>query len=169
MKNKGIMNAPTKVIMAEKTGHIVVPMPAEPPCQSNCEDSDCQVTNKMKDIHQNMLFLLEKRKIYLDNQITLSKLSDLLFTNTTYLSKVINLFFGCNLKTLLNHYRIEYAKELLKSEKCNVQELPVQCGFVSRSTFYAAFSKFEHQTPTDYRSHWQSLKLREELQEREVG
>lgn len=132
--------------------------------QQAWERAGLQVTSKMRDIHQNMLFVLEKKKIYLDSQITLVKLSTLLFTNTTYLSKVINLFFGCNLKTLLNRYRIEHAKELLKREKCNIQELPAQCGFISRSTFYAAFSKFEHQTPTDYRSRWQSLKLRNEAQ-----
>lgn len=76
----------------------------------------------------------------------------MLFTNTTYLSKVVNRFFGCNLKTLLNRYRVEYAKTLLKDEDCNMDELPSQCGFVSRSTFYAAFMKFQHMTPTDYRS-----------------
>lgn len=109
-------------------------------------------TPKMKLLHENILFVLENRKVYLDKTISLAKLSQMLFTNTTYLSKVVNRFFGCNLKTLLNRYRVEYAKALLKDEDCNMDELPSQCGFVSRSTFYAAFMKFQHMTPTDYRS-----------------
>ena len=39
--------------------------------------------------------------------------SALLETNQTYLSNVVNKYFGCNLKELVNTYRVEYAKELL--------------------------------------------------------
>ena len=38
-------------------------------------------------------------------------------TNQTYLSNVVNRYFGCHLKELLNTYRVEYAKELLRSGK----------------------------------------------------
>ena len=116
------------------------------------EASALPATPKMKLLYENILFVMESKHVYLDRNINLTKLSQMLFTNTTYLSKVVNKFFGCNLKTLLNRYRVEYAKTLLKDEDCNMDELPSQCGFVSRSTFYAAFMKFQHMTPTDYRS-----------------
>lgn len=124
-------------------------------------DSKVLVNEKMKDIYENILYVLDDKKIYLDAHLNLTKLSQVLFTNTSYLSRVINIFFKCNLKTLLNRYRINYAKELLKKEECDIRSLPTKCGFVSRSTFYSAFTKFEHITPSNFRSRIQSLKLRD--------
>lgn len=129
----------------------------------NMEDTDSKVliTEKMKDLYEDILYVLEDKKVYLDAHLNLAKLSHILFTNTTYLSKVINIYFKCNLKTLLNRYRINYAKELLKKdEECDIQSLPAKCGFISRSTFYNAFTKFEHITPLSFKSRIQSLRLR---------
>ena len=120
------------------------------------------MTGKMRDIYNDLLYVFDKKKVYLDAQLNLAKLSQILFTNTTYLSRVINVFFKCNLKTLLNKYRIDYAKELLKEDECDIRTLPAKCGFLSRSTFYNAFAKFEHITPSAFRSRMLSLKLRGE-------
>lgn len=123
------------------------------------EMKDC--TGRMKEIYADVSYVLENKRVYLDATLNLSKLSRMLHINTTYLSKVANLCFGCNLKTLLNKYRIAYAKELLKDEACDIRQLPARCGFLSRSTFYAAFAKFEHTTPKEYQSRYLSRKLRE--------
>lgn len=120
------------------------------------------VTEKMKEIYENLIYVFDRKQIYLDASLNLKKLSHTLFTNTTYLSRVINTYFNCNLKTLLNRYRIDYAKELLKKEECDLKELPGKCGFLSKSTFYSAFTKFEHITPTAFRARVFSLKLRDE-------
>lgn len=124
------------------------------------EEKRC--TGPMKDIYEDILFILENKKVYLDANINLTKLSRMLHTNTTYLSKVTNICFGCNFKTLLNKYRINYAKVLLKENECDIRQLPARCGFLSRSTFYAAFAKFEQTTPKDYRAKYLSMMLRQE-------
>ena len=115
---------------------------------------------RVRILYDNLRFILESRKVYLDRNINLTKLSQMLYTNTTYLSKVVNKYFGCNLKTLLNRYRVDYAKELLRKDECNMEELPARCGFISRSTFYTAFMKFEHMTPSDYRANVRTQALR---------
>jgi len=107
---------------------------------------------KVRMLYENMCFLLDNRKIYLDKDISLIRLSQMLYTNTTYLSRIINKYFGCNLKALLNRYRVKHAKDLLVDEDCNMEELPAKCGFASRSAFYNAFVRFGHMTPTDYRA-----------------
>lgn len=71
-------------------------------------------------------------------------------TNQTYLSNVVNKYFGCNLKELVNGYRVEYAKELLRAEHCSLEEIPLKCGFASKSAFYAAFSRLEGMSPMRY-------------------
>lgn len=115
---------------------------------------------KQTKLYQNIVHYLENEKIYLDKQLNLNKLSALLCTNNSYTSNIINTFFRCNLKTLLNRYRVEHAKRLLNESSCAISELPDRCGFLSRSTFYAAFLKFEGVTPTEYRQEilrWRSL------------
>lgn len=115
---------------------------------------------KVRMLYENLCFLLENRKVYLDKGISLIRLSHMLYTNTTYLSRVINKYFGCNLKALLNRYRVQHAQELLEKKDCSMEELPARCGFSSRSAFYNAFVKFAHMTPTDYQATLRTQALR---------
>ena len=71
-------------------------------------------------------------------------------TNTTYLSNVVNHYFKCNFKTLVNRCRVEYAKLLLRKEKRTADELIKLCGFTSRSVFYSAFTKEVGVVPSRY-------------------
>lgn len=48
-------------------------------------------------------------------------------------------------------------------EECDLKSLPKRCGFASRSTFYAAFMKFEHTTPMDFRAHFMSIEIRKKI------
>ena len=85
--------------------------------EANIRKVDCR-------IYKAILYQLEIRQIFLDTSLSLKKLSDLLETNQTYLSNVVNKYFGCNLKELVNGYRVEYAKELLSFGHCALNDLP---------------------------------------------
>ena len=102
------------------------------------------------ELYKYVLYYLEVRQVFLDPEISLKKLSGMIETNQTYLSNVVNRYFGCHLKDLLNKYRVEYAKELLRSDTYTLEELPRRCGFLSRSTFYAAFKKVAGVSPKRY-------------------
>jgi AraC-like DNA-binding protein len=106
---------------------------------------------KMRQIYDLVLYHLEEKHVYLNKQLDLKTFSKLLCTNTTYLSYVINQRFGRNLKTLINEYRVEHAKQLLRSSHLSINDIGKLCGFTSRSTFYLTFKKIEQQTPCDYR------------------
>ena len=71
-------------------------------------------------IYKGILYLMEVRQVFLDSSLSLKTLSAMLETNQTYLSNVVNRYFGCNLKELVNTYRVEYAKELLRSGRCPI-------------------------------------------------
>ena len=105
------------------------------------------------DIYKGILYQLEIRRVFLDASLSLKKLSEMLETNQTYLSNVVNKYFGCNLKELVNTYRVEYAKELLCSGRCALEDLPRCCGFASKSAFYSAFGKMVGMSPLFYQSH----------------
>ena len=115
------------------------------------------------DIYKGILYQLEIRQVFLDTSLSLKKLSDLLETNQTYLSNVVNKYFGCNLKELVNTYRVEYAKELLSSGRCALNDLPRSCGFASKSAFYSAFSRMVGVSPLSYQSHERRKQHLEEI------
>ena len=101
-------------------------------------------------IYENRLYQLEIKKVFLDSELSLKKLSAMIDTNQTYLSNVVNRYFECNLKGLLNRYRVEYAKELLRAGCSILENLPKKCGFASKSPFYTAFKKITRMTPIQY-------------------
>lgn len=105
------------------------------------------------DIYKCILYNLEIRQVFLDRDLSLKKFSAMINTNQTYLSNVVNKYFGCNLKELVNTYRVEYAKELFRAEECSPDEIPGRCGFSSKSAFYAAFSKMVGMSPLRYLSY----------------
>jgi len=101
-------------------------------------------------IYKNLLYQLEIKKVFLNPKLSLKKLSMMIETNQTYLSNVVNRYFGCNLNELVNSYRIEYAKELLSVGGCGPENIATKCGFASRSPFYASFKKIVGMTPMRY-------------------
>ena len=101
-------------------------------------------------IYKNLLYQLEIKKVFLDSELSLKKLSAMIDTNQTYLSNVVNRYFECNLKGLLTRYRVEYAKELLRAGCSILENLPKNCGFASKSPFYTAFKKITGMTPIQY-------------------
>lgn len=101
-------------------------------------------------IYKNLLYQLEIKKVFLDSELSLKKLSVMIDTNQTYLSNVVNRYFECNLKELINGYRIEYAKEMLCAGCYTLEEMPAKCGFASKSPFYVAFRKTVGMTPMKY-------------------
>lgn len=110
-----------------------------------------------------ILYNLEIKQVFLDSELSLKKFSVMIDTNQTYLSNVVNKYFNCNLKELLNTYRVEYAKELLHAGKCSLEELPQRCGFASRSAFYASFSKIVGMSPLRFLAREQNNSLLESM------
>ena len=103
------------------------------------------------EIYKSIVYNLEVRKVFLDPKLSLVKFSSIVGTNTTYLSNVVNHYFKCNYKHLLNKYRILHAKHLIDNNECAITELDKRCGFTSRSVFYDAFGKIMGIPPAHYR------------------
>ena len=104
----------------------------------------------MENIERRVLALMEDKKVYLDPDMSLQKLSSLTSTNETYLSNTVNDCFGCNFRTLLNKYRIEHAKFQISNEGGLVKDIYKNCGFVSRSAFYRSFKQETGLSPLQF-------------------
>jgi len=101
-----------------------------------------------------------KDEIFIQPDITLQKLAELLKTNTTYLSRFINDEYKTNFSQLLNQHRIENACSLLLSDKMDnltIEAIAQAAGFNSKSTFNSAFRSIKGVTPTQWRDVNKSL------------
>lgn len=97
--------------------------------------------------------LLNKKMIFRDNTLSLTKLTKLLRTNTHILSQVINESKQQTFFELISSYRIADAKKLLVSaENLKISEIAFDVGYNSLSAFNAAFKKSTGLTPSKYRN-----------------
>ena len=93
-------------------------------------------------------------KLYIESDLSLSKLAKLIGQSTQKTSSVINQYAKRNFNDFINYYRIQEAKKLLsktESEKFTISSIAYDTGFSSLSSFNSAFKKFESTTPSAYR------------------
>jgi len=104
-------------------------------------------------ILHDLYHLMDEEKIFLQQDLTAPKLADILNTNTSYLSKIINDNFGLNYKGFINKYRITEAQNIILQESYKnytIEAISHECGFNSKSVFNAAFKKITGLTPSYY-------------------
>ena len=104
--------------------------------------------------------LMTEEQIYKDPLLTKEKVADMLGTNRTYLSQIINEQSNKNFTQYINEYRIYEAVRIL-SDPQNTQPLKalsVELGFNSMTTFYKLFQQQTSMTPAQYRKQVNELK-----------
>ncbi|MEA5256723.1 helix-turn-helix transcriptional regulator [Arcicella aquatica] len=85
--------------------------------------------------------------------LTLTDIAKKLDTNPKQISQVVNQGFMMNFNDLVNGYRIEAVKEMLKNGEHKKQTLlgiAFSCGFNSKSTFNRTFKKLTSLSPKEY-------------------
>jgi AraC-like DNA-binding protein len=91
------------------------------------------------------LHKFEQRKGYLSQKVSLSDTAKSFGTNSTYLSKVVNIEKQKNFSKYINDLRIMYAFEELKTNstfrKYTIKAIAQECGFKSAESFSKAFYK----------------------------
>jgi len=98
---------------------------------------------------------MEQERPFLDSELTLPKLAELLQVPPHHLSQIINESLGQNFFDFVNAYRVEEARRLFQDpEKSAYTVLAVaeEAGFNSKTAFNSAFKKVTGQTPSEYRS-----------------
>lgn len=97
--------------------------------------------------------LMEEKKVYKDEGVSLKSLSHQLNIPDRYLSHLINERLKKSFFDLINHYRVEEAKKMLvvDNDRKNVLEIAYEVGFNTKSAFNRAFKKHTSMTPTQYR------------------
>jgi AraC-like DNA-binding protein len=105
-------------------------------------------------LKQQLTSLMIEQKPYLDSELNLVKLADLLSISSHQLSYLINTGFNENFFQYINKFRVEKAKDLLRSsEKDNLTILGIafESGFNSKTSFNTTFKKITNQTPSEFK------------------
>lgn len=85
---------------------------------------------------------------YVQQGLTIKELSEILYTNRTYLSAYIKTTYKMTFREWITCLRLEYAKNILKEHpEINIQKLAESSGFLSQSNFIKLFSEKEGCTP----------------------
>lgn len=96
----------------------------------------------------------KNEQVYRDSELSLSSLARRLNTNTAYLSRVINEYYGLNFSNFINTYRINAAQRMVLSTEYDhftIEGIAREVGFKSKSSFNAAFKNITGLTPSAYK------------------
>ena len=97
--------------------------------------------------------LFTQERLYENPELTLADLARKLQTNPSVISKAINQGFRMNFNDLVNHFRVEAVKEMLRrgeQKKSTLLGIAYDCGFNSKATFNRAFKKNTGLSPKDF-------------------
>jgi AraC-like DNA-binding protein len=104
--------------------------------------------------------LMDHQKPYLDSELNLIKLAELINATPHQLSYIINTGFNENFFQYINTYRVEKAKELLLKEemdKLSILGIAFESGFNSKTSFNTTFKKIAGQSPSEFKKRSSAL------------
>ncbi|ROS20580.1 AraC-like DNA-binding protein [Chryseobacterium nakagawai] len=105
-------------------------------------------------LSQRLLQFMETGRPYLDEELSLQKLSLLMDVSTHQLSQTINQGLNTNFYKFVNAYRIEEVKKKLGDpvfEKYSILGIAFESGFNSKSTFNKIFKEETGMTPSEFK------------------
>ncbi len=100
-----------------------------------------------------LLVFMQEQKPYLQNELSIQELAEVVGIPKHHLSRVVNERLGKNFYDFINAYRVEEAKRLLLNPAFShytTLAIALEAGFSSKATFNAVFKKQTGLTPTAY-------------------
>lgn len=101
-------------------------------------------------------FIVKNALAYIEEnytrKLTLGEVAEKTYVSQWHLSKLLNRHAGQSFSDILNHVRIEHAKELLRDPSLRIGEISEQVGFLDLAHFSRVFKKQEGVTANEYRN-----------------
>lgn len=112
-------------------------------------------TDQTQGLYEKLKRLMEAEKLYLDNEITLTKLSEEMDLTPHQLSQVINEQAQKNFYDFINAYRVAEAQKLLQNQEYaqyTILHIAYESGFSNKNSFNRAFKKMTQMTPSEFKA-----------------
>lgn len=107
----------------------------------------------LKSIQSKLSGLMIKEQPYLNSELKLDGLAEMIAVRPVHLSQVINDQHGKNFSEYINEYRVNEAKRILSEEydeHSSMYEVAIDAGFNSKATFNRVFKQMTGSTPTQF-------------------
>lgn len=106
------------------------------------------VNDTESDLRTRFENLLVNEQLFLQQGVTLGMIAEMLNTNKTYLSRLVNSTYNLGFPDFLNSLRVDYAEQyILRNRDARQSEIAEACGFTSASSFNIIFKKITGVTP----------------------
>ena len=105
------------------------------------------------EIYEVLKTRMTKEQLYVNSELTLVELAQILDVYPNNLSQVINTFEQKNFYDYINTKRVELFLKLVaipENKKYTILSLAFECGFNSKSSFNKYFKKVTNMTPSEY-------------------
>lgn len=106
--------------------------------------------------HVSGSFIVKNALAYMEEnytqKLTLSEVAEKTYVSQWHLSKLLNRYVGQSFSEILNHVRMEHAKELLKNPALRIGDISEQVGFLDLAHFSRVFKKQEGVSANEYRN-----------------
>lgn len=110
-------------------------------------------SEKMAVVKAAILQGLEVKELYLNPELNLQTFAEQIQINSTEVSATIKLAFNSNFRNLINQYRVQRVKEIIKqdrAEKLSLLGIAYESGFNSEASFYRIFKSTAGTSPKEY-------------------
>jgi len=101
--------------------------------------------------------LMRGHQVFKDPDLSLNRLARKLGIPARKISSAVNQTHHQNISKVINAYRVEHAKALLKQSDEAITDIFLSSGFQTKSNFNREFSRITGQTPSEFRSSPQVL------------
>lgn len=115
--------------------------------------------DKQQELFGRFTQMMENDRIYRNPDLSLEKAAEMLQTNRTYLSQVVNEQSGLSFPVFINSYRLKEAIELLSDPKNEepLKSISYSVGFSTPSGFYTLFRQKTGMAPSVFRQNVKDL------------
>lgn len=115
--------------------------------------------NKAEGLFASLEEMMRSGRIYADKDVSLEKLAEMLDTNRSYISRIVNQYAGVSFSNYVNSYRMEEAVAVLSDPANDIplKALSDNLGYNSISSFYRSFQKETGVPPSKYREEVKKL------------
>jgi AraC-like DNA-binding protein len=128
----------------------------------NSQQFSEQYNEQYIEFGQQMEYYMTNHKPYLDGELTIHQLADMLEVPSAKISIYLNHYLNKNFFTYINEYRVMEAKRRIADTAYNhltLVSIGLDSGFNSKSSFNSLFKKYTSQTPSEYKKRIVQIKL----------
>ena len=118
-------------------------------CQTICRRVNGYKRSHNDNLREKLLHFINTH--HQDQQLCISILAEKFEINEKYVSQFIKEQTGKTYSEYLESVRLEHALVLLKNSRFSITQIAMEVGFTSQNTFYKAFRRVYHVSPSSWR------------------